>query len=115
MKILSRELKFLYGRKKSVNKQHLDYPEYIRKCSALRDRYWALIKAEEERLKVERPNWMNCKDGLESAQKRQLYQQMYAELRTLQEEYAYLFTEEIRDEDDQDDTWPDVVLLPSLW
>lgn len=106
------------GGRRSVNKQHLDYPEYIRKCSALRDRYWSLIKAEEERLKVERPNWMDGKDSLESAQKRQLYQQMYAELRTLQQEYAYLFTEVPRDDkdddDDQDDTWPDVVLLSSL-
>lgn len=104
------------GGRRSANKQHLDYPEYIRKCHALGDRYWSLIEAEEERLKAERPDWMNGKDGLESAQKRQLYRQMSAELKALQQEYAYLFTEDIPDDkDDQDDTWPDVVLLSSLW
>ena len=86
--------------RESANRQHPAYPEYIGKCYALRDHYWTLIKAEEERLKAERPNWMNCKDGLESVQKRQLYRQMSAELKAIQREYSYLFTEDVPDDKD---------------
>lgn len=79
---------------KSVNKHHPDFSEYVEKCCALRDHYYSLIDAEEQRLKQARPNWMHCKDGLESREKRQLYRQMHAGLKALQKEYDYLFTED---------------------
>lgn len=85
---------------KRVDKDHPDYPVYIEKCWALQKKYQPMIVAEEERLKAERPDWMNCMDGLESVQKTQLYRQMHAELKALQKEYSYLFTEDIPDDQD---------------
>lgn len=81
--------------RKSANRHHPQYPEYIEKCKALQAKYQPMFDAEEERLKVERPNWANCRDGLESTRKRQLYREMHTELKMLQKEYGYLFTEDI--------------------
>lgn len=81
--------------RKSANSHHPKYPEYVEKCKALQARYQTMFDAEEERLKAERPDWANCRDGLESAPKRQLYRQMHMELKMLQAEYSCLFTEDI--------------------
>lgn len=82
---------------KRVNKKHPDYLIYIEKCRALQKKYQPLIEAEEARRMEECPNWRNCYDALETVEKKKLYTAYSAELRELQQEYAYLFTEEVSD------------------
>lgn len=79
---------------KSVNRTHPDYTIYIEKCRALQNKYKTLFVIEEERRKAEVPNWRTCLDALETVEKRRLEVQHNAELRELQQEYSYLFTEE---------------------
>lgn len=86
------------GGGKKIHESHVDYQEYVEKCQALQAKYQPLFDAEEERRKAECPNWMNCRDVLETAEKKRLYTQMHQELKILQKEYAHLFTEEIPDD-----------------
>lgn len=79
---------------KRVNKTHPDYPAYIEKCRSLQHKYQLLIEAEEARQKVAVPNWRTCLDALETVERHRLVAQHNAELRKLQQEYTYLFTEE---------------------
>lgn len=79
---------------KRVNRTHPDYPVYIEKCRALQRKYQPLIEAEEERQRAAVPNWKTCLDALETVERHRLMVQHNAELRELQQEYAYLFTEE---------------------
>lgn len=83
---------------KRVNKEHPDYSIYIEKCQALHKKYQSLIEAEEARRMAECPNWKNGYDALETAEKKKLYTAYNAELKKLQQEYAYLFTEEVSDD-----------------
>ena len=78
---------------KSVNRTHPDYTIYIEKCRALHRKYQPLIEAEEARQKAAVPNWRTCLDALETIERRRLEVQHNTELKKLQQEYAYLFTE----------------------
>lgn len=80
---------------KRVNKEHPDYQVYIEKCRMLQKKYQPLIEAEEAHRMSECPNWRNCYDALETAEKKRLYTAHNIELRKLQQEYDYLFIEEI--------------------
>lgn len=79
---------------KKINRSHEDYPEYIKKCQKLFSEYQQLIEEEEERLKRKYPNWLECRDLLDTVEKKQLCVQRNKELQKLQQEYSYLFTEE---------------------
>lgn len=74
-----------------VNREHPDYPKYIEECEKLWAKYDLLMKEEESRVKAENPNWMNCRDAMETEKMRSLDMQRNRELRKLQEKYSYLF------------------------
>lgn len=71
-------------KKVHINRNHPDYPEYIEKCKALGDKWFAM--EEEERAKY--PDWKG-KDH--PADTKEIYRQLNAGLKQLQAEYAHLF------------------------
>ena len=74
-----------------VNKSHPDFPEYLEKCKALRDKYLKLIEKEEAKY----PEW-NLKSKIRNPAElatRELIKRHDNELIALQKEYNYLFTE----------------------
>lgn len=83
------------GRKRA-NKNHPDYPEYERKCLAVRDEY--LPKLEE----IDRAGWEKYPDwrGFEvpwEDEERAVRQEMNGKLKALKAEYSHLFTVDIED------------------
>lgn len=79
---------------KRIDKNHPDFPEYLRKYKALWDQYYAFEKAE----KAKYPNYRGL-DHPARAVTVPAYRKCCADSKKLQEEYAYLFTEPIHRED----------------
>ena len=72
--------------RRSINKEHPKYAEYIAKCEELASRFDKI----EEKLKAKYPNWRGLDhpaDGEIAPYRRKFH----ADLRKLQEEYLFLF------------------------
>lgn len=88
----------IMSERKSANKNHPDFPEYIQKCRVL----WAKYKSQFDVLEKKReelyPDWSG-RDGPPeiTAEERILQKKYNAELKELKKEYACLFTEEAPD------------------
>jgi len=97
VKILSQELKFIYARKKKVNKNHPDYPGYLKKCKTIWEVYEPQLDAVEKKRRKEYPDWngLDCPWGDEE---QKIMVEYHKELRKLRKEYGYLFTAELDDE-----------------
>lgn len=80
----------------SVNKNHPDYPMYSAKHKALWDVYFKLDEAERAKY----PDWKG-KDHPANTVLRPAFRKLSEDIKALQKEYAYLFTEE--EPDDQND------------
>lgn len=74
---------------KRVNREHPDYPVYISKCKALFAAYQRQIEEEMEKYPEQ-----HGRDHPAYIVTRQLDREKNVELRKLQKEYSYLFTEE---------------------
>lgn len=74
----------------AINKQHPDYPEYIKRCQELRNQ----SIAEEEREKAKYSN-QRAPDLTARMRIREVLRKYSVELKKLQEEYAYLFTDDV--------------------
>lgn len=74
---------------KSANRGHPDYPVYIEKCKSIWERYGKKIADEEAK-------YAECRgrDSPASEMTKKLDRERNNELRLLQQEYSYLFTEE---------------------
>lgn len=73
----------------AVNKDHPDYPTYAAKHKSLWDAYFELQEAEKSKY----PDW----DGLDHPADevlRPAFRKLSEDIKALQKEYAYLFTEE---------------------
>lgn len=73
----------------AVNKLHPDYPEYIEKCRAMSEKFFA----EEDAEKAKYPDWKG-RDHPAGEKLMEISKKHNAALRELQKEYAYLFAEE---------------------
>lgn len=74
---------------KSVNREHPDYSVYIEKCKKLWELYGKKIADEEAKY----AEYLG-KDSPASVVTKELDRKRNEELRLLQKEYSYLFTEE---------------------
>lgn len=70
----------------AANKKHPLYQEYIAKCKALSERFYA----EEGALRAQNPEWRG-KDHPANTEIRKLELQHNADLKSLQQEYSFLF------------------------
>lgn len=90
----------IMSERKSANKNHPDYPEYIEKCKALWAEYKPRFEALEKKRQELYPNWRGLDGPSEITTEERILQRKHnAELKELQKEYAYLFTEPIHRED----------------
>ena len=80
-------------KRKRLNKNHPDCTEYTRKFNAIWDAYFKL--ENEERAKY--PDWQG-KDHPADTVLRPIHRECCKKTKALQEEYAYLFTEEVPDD-----------------
>ena len=86
----------MHGEKrKSINRNHPNCAEYSARFHAIWDAYFKL----EDKEKAKYPDWQG-KDHPANAVLRPIHKKCCAETRALQEEYAYLFTEDIPDNED---------------
>ncbi len=74
----------------AVNKEHPDYPAYSQKHKALWEAYLELT----EREKAKYPDWIG-RDHPADKVLRPALRKLSEDIKVLQEEYAYLFTEEV--------------------
>lgn len=74
---------------KKANTSHPDWPEYIKKCEALRDEQFAAI--DELRKQYPLPG-KHQQDSAFTAARLPIERQFNERLRQLQQEYSYLFT-----------------------
>lgn len=75
--------------RRTINRSHPDFQEYSRKFHEIWDEYYLLEDTE----KAKYPDWQG-KDHPADVILRPAYKKCCEETKKLQEEYAYLFTEE---------------------
>ncbi len=80
--------------RKSINKNHPDFEEYMEKCRDIQKRYIAEDEAVEKAGRAKYPDWSG-KDSPWGMETRRVQRKYNAELKALQEEYSHLFTEDI--------------------
>lgn len=76
----------------AVNKKHPDYLIYSAKHKALWDAYMKLWDQEDKKY----PDWQG-QDSPEHEVLRPAHRKLSEDIKALQREYAYLFTEEVTD------------------
>lgn len=72
--------------RRSINKQHPQYAEYIEKCEKLASEYFKI----EDKLKAQYPDWRGL-DHPADGEIAPYRQKFHADLRKLQVEYLFLF------------------------
>lgn len=83
------------SKKKHLNKNHPDCAEYTKKFNKLWDAYMKLWDQEDKKY----PNWQG-QDSPAHEVLRPAHRKLSEDIRALQREYAYLFTEEASDGQD---------------
>lgn len=84
--------------RKSANKNHPDFPEYIEKYKALWAKYEPQFDALEKKRQELYSDWHGL-DGPIESERLKLFKKRNVELKELVKEYEYLFTEPIHRED----------------
>lgn len=83
--------------RKRVDEDHPAFNEYRAKFEALWTEYQPQIDAIEKAGQVAYPNWRG-KDSPWDSEKRKVERKFHAAIKKLQEEYAYLFTDDAQNE-----------------
>lgn len=87
-KMLSKELRLAMIKTRKIDKSHIDYSEYIEKCKAVSEKYIALEQAAEDKYH----GWTG-RDHPAGPEIHNIKKMYCEELKELQKEYDYLFTE----------------------